>query len=521
MWNALRSDLTEFVSAVKEDTTTALNQMDEDFDKEDEPSPEEQEALRRTLLRETYTAPLKNDDTDEAETARVDGFLESFTVDSKADDSARLLEEYPDSIKKFFDELVPDEMSKEEFWQRYYYRCDVDQIALEWGSEPEGPGAINAIGNLLGGAVKAVSASLAEDDNGKKIEPGTSTASTLFRGARPPFVMNTAVSEDDEDEEEEDLGWDDEDDDDDEEEDEEEEQIVFNDPTADRLREELKQALEERDLLQQTVHLQSKEIAAIKKSGQVHSNDDVDQLKIKLFEMESELAAVRASNLDTSRMESVTGDETDSELEETRKKLSEAQQRIDGLLAEMESKEELVQKLQSQKVEMEAKIAGLEDSMGSPSDLETKVAELSATVQSLTTEKTNLTHALREKEDDLQASLLRLQGELKEAKVESAKAKAELESNASQADMAKRQVGVLEKELADAKAALKEKEDLVTKLEESARDAAATRPSISPDTVSTGVKVESPVATKLPVAADNDDDDDWGDDWDDDSESAP
>lgn len=522
MWNALRNDLTEFVSAVKEDTTSALNQMDEDFDKE-ELTPVEEEAIRRSNLPETYLAPLTSPDTDEAEATRVADFLEGFSLDAQKDDMTRLLEENPDTIKKFLDELVPDQVSEEEFWQRYYYRCDLDQIAGEY--EDNEPGAINSLGNLLGGAVKAVSASLAEDDNGDKMTPGggaKTTASALFQGARPPFVMNTAVSEDDDEEEEEELGWDDDDDDDDEEDDDDdeddtEEQIVFKDEATERLQDELKQAIEERDLLQQTVHMQAKEIAAIKKTTEVHSKDEVDELKMKLFEMNSELAAVKASQLDTSRVDSAEG--SDPALVETKKSLMEAQGKIDEMSALLESNKTMIDAFQSEKARLEAKVSGLESSKGTPSEMEAKVAELGAALQSLTMEKTELEKILETTRAASKSSLAQLQEELAAAKAESAKAQSALEASMSEVDAANRRAESLEQELGEVKTQLRAKEEQVAKLEE---DSAA-RLSASPDTVSTGVRVESPAVTKTPVSKGEGDDeeDDWGDDWGDESESAP
>jgi len=39
---------------------------------------------------------------------------------------------YPSTVGKFFRELVPTEVSEDDFWQRYFYRCDTDGIIKQW-----------------------------------------------------------------------------------------------------------------------------------------------------------------------------------------------------------------------------------------------------------------------------------------------------------------------------------------------------------------------------------------------------
>jgi len=39
---------------------------------------------------------------------------------------------YPSTVVKFFGEIVPTEVSKEDFWQHYFYRCDTDGIIKQW-----------------------------------------------------------------------------------------------------------------------------------------------------------------------------------------------------------------------------------------------------------------------------------------------------------------------------------------------------------------------------------------------------
>jgi len=108
------------------------------------------EAARRRLLLETYTTPLglnlkrdDNNDNDnenkEADILALQSFLSKFyashyTQQSRMERKA-ILEQY-EEVKLYYDQLVAkdtsDILSAEEFWQRYFFRCDPDQILSEW-----------------------------------------------------------------------------------------------------------------------------------------------------------------------------------------------------------------------------------------------------------------------------------------------------------------------------------------------------------------------------------------------------
>jgi hypothetical protein len=217
---------------------------------------------------ETFTETLDSED------AEVKEFLETFDLEAKTDDIAKLLESYPDTLKAEFEALVPTQVQYKDFWERYYFRCDEDRVMRDIRRQEEEARkaraeaiakGVNSVKSLFGGAVKAVSSTLeqydhAQDERGDSTfaHLGDSTATGksgsaggrgLF-GHRPPFVMNTAVDEDDGDEreeedEEEELGWGDDDDEDsfgDDEEEEEEagedgedEQIDFSDGMVEEL----------------------------------------------------------------------------------------------------------------------------------------------------------------------------------------------------------------------------------------------------------------------------------------------
>lgn len=512
MWSALRRDLSEFVSTVTEDAAAALNNMDENFDL----SEEEVEAVRRMKLEETYSTPL--DDTDDD----VKEFLESFNLEEKNDEISMYLEKH-EMLKEYLEELVPENVSYPEFWQRYFYRCDPERIAAEWrNSSIEEDGPMNAIGHLLGDAVKAVSKTLAEDDDGKALE-GNVPSSSFFKGARPPFVMNTAVSDGDENEE---LGWGDEDDDDEDEENEEDEEeedvVIFKDEEKEKLMEELKQALEERDLLQQTVQMQKKELLEHRSKGE--GSDDIKKLQMQLFERESELAALKLGQLDISvdqhpdegtvkvkelkeelpQRQSEVSKYRD-ELEKLRNALIEKDQEVSSrgdelskLSKELEESKSEISKLQAEKMDL---IQRLKDTQGGNfAESESKLQELEKQIRLLNSEKNSLEETLEMTSADVEARINQMQTKLTSAIESADEANKEKEEVALALDEAKRRIQKLEAELHSAQT-------------KSLADTDPVR-TTSPDTQSTGVKVDSPKVEKL--RGKDDDTDDWGDDWGDD-----
>jgi len=217
-------------------------------------------------------------------------------------------------VKKHFAELSPAPVSYEDFWKRYFYRCNEERIARQLAEETERArqaraaaieNGIAAVTNLFGGAMKAVTDTIApEDDSGEARTTATGKKSFFGAGGRPPFVMNTAVDESGDDDEEE-MGWDDDDSDDascnkqPSEVDSKTEQIEFTDKVSEDLKASLKQAIDERDQIQQTVHMQAEEIKELKMKLQgADGKGDLEAMKFKLFETEAELAAVKSKDHD-------------------------------------------------------------------------------------------------------------------------------------------------------------------------------------------------------------------------------
>jgi len=96
----------------------------------------EAEANIRRQRKETYTEPLrpKGKKFSKEEMEDFKEFMMNFykTIYKRRDECSQLCAEYPDTIGKYCKELVPKQISYEEFWQRYFYRCDVDNINNEW-----------------------------------------------------------------------------------------------------------------------------------------------------------------------------------------------------------------------------------------------------------------------------------------------------------------------------------------------------------------------------------------------------
>ena len=92
-------------------------------------------ALRRGR-ETTYTEPLlqRGQKQDEDDLAEVKTFLSSFyrTIFRRREKCHAILRQHPNTVALHFANLVPDQMSYEDFWQRYFFRCDVDRLLDQW-----------------------------------------------------------------------------------------------------------------------------------------------------------------------------------------------------------------------------------------------------------------------------------------------------------------------------------------------------------------------------------------------------
>lgn len=267
-------------------------------------------------------------------------------------------------------------------------------------------------------------------------------------GGRPPFVMNTAVSdddddydddtrdksgeEDDDDDSEVELGWDDDDDedfdglDDNEDADADADQIAFaegddrsetvdfKDAEKEGLLEELEQARAERDALQKTVEMQSEELKKavakttasqpplvqppVAKNGDSES-DDTEKLKLRLFEKDAELAALR-SQIDDRRQDDDNNDashaEHAAEVERLKKALATKDQEFEAL-----EKQALGEQAKHQKT-----IDGLQESLSAQEQ------QLETLRKTKDDEASKLQHKVDEKQTEKEEMILALQSQI-------------------------------------------------------------------------------------------------------------
>jgi BSD domain len=557
MWAALKSDLSEFVTGVAEETDQVIGSATK-FSDEGEvleggfeatgvvQSPEDEVARLQGHV-ETYAEAL--DESDET----VHAFLDSFKIDEKTQEIAKILEDHPETIKKHFEALVPTEISYELFWQRYFYRCDEDRIAREWEQEEEAnrqaranalAGGLSSVTSLFGGAMAAVSKAVAADSRGSggevPVSPfGNQSASTasakggglyLFgSGGRPPFVMNTAVDEDDdigEEEEEEELGWDDDEEEGEEEEEEDpsnamdvSEEITFsggNHPDIDRLSEQLVQALSERDALKETIAMQNREIANLKEGKAPEtgaSAKDFERLKLSLFEKDAELAALKASLDDTHE------DDKDDNSKKDAAKIAALERdvgRLNSLVserdAELAAAKEAAEELRNDMVRMRETAASGQEVLQSSLDM--AKAETDSLRQALES-SSGSSEELEAAKDELTCA----QAKIEALTLELQTTTKELADSKQYSVNMEQEVKELEEQLA----VLQAKLSAGIPVEQAPKDGIVDQPPAevapeeqeraSPSSESTGVKVDA-----APPVRPSDAEDDWGDDWGDEEE---
>ena len=200
MWAALKSDISEVISSIKEEgaavlddgnpdevsstslsssgepTTTTVSYNNDDTiimddvmlmeasndvvqDSTEEITAEDHVALLRGTV-DTYLEPLvpwetngqkssssqstdpSNNNNDNSKEEVLDQtsddsveekqFLEQFHIEEKTEEIAVLLETYPETVKALFETYVPQTVTYQQFWQRYFFRCDVPRVENQW-----------------------------------------------------------------------------------------------------------------------------------------------------------------------------------------------------------------------------------------------------------------------------------------------------------------------------------------------------------------------------------------------------
>jgi len=164
MLSSLRADFKDFFSSVKEDSSFAMKDTLDDavqvLEKLDDTvsaglgrkkkariSEAEAEAIHRMGLVTVYTLPFKFDDEKEdnlesathkeqylsLEDQDWEQYIETFDIKEKTEEIAALLNEH-DCLRATFSELVPLEVSYQDFWKRHFYRCDPARIERAWAA---------------------------------------------------------------------------------------------------------------------------------------------------------------------------------------------------------------------------------------------------------------------------------------------------------------------------------------------------------------------------------------------------
>lgn len=119
MWSAIKSDLFDFVNTIQNDTSKTLTKvLGEDEEEENENDQHLLDKLAADVRRsyETYAKPLKDHKAKEFEK-----YKKKFSLSSYAKEIAQVLDEETE-VSRFYAELVPIEISPEEFWARLFFR---------------------------------------------------------------------------------------------------------------------------------------------------------------------------------------------------------------------------------------------------------------------------------------------------------------------------------------------------------------------------------------------------------------
>ena len=167
MWNAIKTDLLDFVTTIKEDTAKVISKASGEVDEEKELFSMRQKQLQDVKRSfDTYGTPIEDQHSKEFEK-----YMRSFSLSSHAADIALLLDEEVD-VSRYYADLVPISISPELFWARYFFRLvlvsrggvvnldDEDEEDMTWESgdnsstpQPGLPGEIKGAGG--GGKVSA------------------------------------------------------------------------------------------------------------------------------------------------------------------------------------------------------------------------------------------------------------------------------------------------------------------------------------------------------------------------------
>ena len=213
MWksfsDAIKQDLATFVTTIQEDTTKTLTKV---VGLEDDDPKDEELTLREKLIADTkrsfstYGTPVE-----EMHEVQYERFFRAFSLASHGKDIAELLDSEID-VSRYYAELVPAQISAEDFWARYFFRLalvskggvlslneDDDEEELVWESEERqeevsaaaaaaaAAGAVAGAGAVADGGISksgrpvAASSSSGHDGIGGGVGPQASSESRVLR----------------------------------------------------------------------------------------------------------------------------------------------------------------------------------------------------------------------------------------------------------------------------------------------------------------------------------------------------
>jgi len=123
MWSAIKNDLFEFVNTVSVDTSKVVTKVlgeDEAGDKEEISAMDKRMMdIRRSFI--TYSTPIEDKSRKSFESWR-----RGFSLTTKATEIAQVLDQEPD-VSRFYADLVPTNISADDFWARYFFRITLLQ----------------------------------------------------------------------------------------------------------------------------------------------------------------------------------------------------------------------------------------------------------------------------------------------------------------------------------------------------------------------------------------------------------
>lgn len=175
MWGAIKNDLFEFVNTVQTDTASSIAKVIQDDDDENSEEEEPPSAVEKAIQELNQSFTTFSEGVTSAHEKDFKKFMKKFSLSSNGSDIARILE-WEDDVSKYYADLVPNKISADLFWGRYFFKRhiietrgpdhgldDDDEEELAWdeggdkegGEEGEGGGEeVSAAADDLAGVIE-------------------------------------------------------------------------------------------------------------------------------------------------------------------------------------------------------------------------------------------------------------------------------------------------------------------------------------------------------------------------------